>query len=1025
MRRYPSDPIQFTRPVRSLALLSGLALTLTGFASAEKEAVGISFQQIGSRAIADHHGDALAITATAEGARLKCGFQKLEGRATTEGLWLESTGAGGGKFQVVARAVGRGSLVSSGSAAELLRTGAVAVDEKLVRFIRPGLVEEYSVSADGVRQDFVVTEKPEGRGELRVDLAVAGAKVEAMPGGARLTLEPSGRKIAYSRMRAIDATGKELAARIEVLISNAKSKKDKAQMIQRHLMSAALESALVVLVKDIAAVYPVRIDPTFSDDNWISMGGFPGANDSVSVAVVDGAGNLYIGGSFNIVGKTFASCIAKWDGSAWSALGSGMSGSTSGFDRPSVSALAVRGSDVFAAGNFTTAGGIGATNIAKWDGSTWSALGSGLWGNYPYVRALAVMGSDLYAGGWFTNAGGIAATNIAKWDGTAWSALDEGLSGGFPGYGGVAALAVSGSDLYAGGFFTNAGRLAANRIAKWNERKWSALGSGMGDYGGVWALAVSGSDLYAGGTFITAGGVPARRIARWDGSAWSALGSSGMGGDYAGVYALAVSGLDLYAGGDFTTADGVAANRIAKWDGSAWWALGSGVNYGITTLAVLGSDLYTGGSFNTAGGLTANSIAKWSGSAWSALAPCGMSGTAPYTTPSVSVLAVMGNDLYAGGDFIAAGDPVATNIAKWDGSAWSALGSGMNKPVYALAASGINLYAGGGWPSGTNYVAKWNGNVWSVLGSGMSGGWGPTVNALAISGTDLYAGGGFTRAGGVAAKFIAKWNGNAWSTLGSGIGDDYSYVSALAVCGSDLYAGGHFIMAGGVAARNIAKWNGNAWSALGSGINGYVNALAVSGSNLYVGGEFVSAGETVANNIAQWDGSAWSALGSGLAGDYPRVYALAVSGSDLYVGGGFTNAGGIAVTNIAKWDGSAWSALGSGVNGAVHALAVLGADLYAGGDFTTAGGKISPYVAKAMAAPGNWLRIEEGVPEPGTNTLTYVGVPNAQYLVQFATNLTTGPWITMATNTVAADGRGTLVDCTATNAQRFYRVRTP
>ena len=86
---------------------------------------------------------------------------------------------------------------------------------------------------------------------------------------------------------------------------------------------------------------------------------------------------------------------------------------------------------------------------------------------------------------------------------------------------------------------------------------------------------MSGTNLYAGGYFTTAGGVTANYIAKWNGSAWSALGS-GMGGDP--VYALAVSGTNLYAGGDFTTAGGVSANYIAKWDGSAWSALGSGMD---------------------------------------------------------------------------------------------------------------------------------------------------------------------------------------------------------------------------------------------------------------------------------------------------------------------------------------------------------------------------------------------------------------------------------------------------------------
>src|SRR5882672_10847129 len=168
-------------------------------------------------------------------------------------------------------------------------------------------------------------------------------------------------------------------------------------------------------------------------------------------------------------------------------------------------------------------------------------------------------------------AGGTAANYIAKWDGSSWSALGSGFSGPCFTCTEVVALAVSGSDLYAGGIFTAAGGTAANYIAKWNGSSWSALGSALGSgvNGSVAALAVSGSDLYAGGYFTTAGGSAANHIAKWNGSSWSALGSGieQSGGGYIVVLALAVSGNDLYAGGGFTTAGGSEANHIAKWNG--------------------------------------------------------------------------------------------------------------------------------------------------------------------------------------------------------------------------------------------------------------------------------------------------------------------------------------------------------------------------------------------------------------------------------------------------------------------------
>jgi hypothetical protein len=228
----------------------------------------------------------------------------------------------------------------------------------------------------------------------------------------------------------------------------------------------------------------------------------------------------------------------------------------------------------------------------------------------------------------------------------------------------------------------------------------------------------------------------------------------------------------------------------------------------------------------------------------------------------------------------------------------------MDNSVSALAVLGGTLYAGGGftytgdYATPLNHIAEWNGSNWSALGSGMGGINFPIVSALAVSGGMLYAGGNFATADGTAATNIAQWNGSSWSALGSGIGDIYPSVYALAVSGGTLYAGGNFKTAGGNPASNIAQWNGSSWSALGSGlgdtvVSPCVQALAVSGGALYAGGSFRTAGGVPANYIAQWNGSSWSALGSGMGGSgFANVYALAVSGSTLYAGGRFTTAGG-------------------------------------------------------------------------------------------------------------------------------------
>src|SRR2546422_511240 len=89
-------------------------------------------------------------------------------------------------------------------------------------------------------------------------------------------------------------------------------------------------------------------------------------------------------------------------------------------------AIAVSATDVYVGGSFTTAGGVIATNIVRWDGSTWWPLDQGLDGA---VYALAVMGTNLIAGGQFSNAGGTGTTNVAFWNGTNWAPLDTGIDG--------------------------------------------------------------------------------------------------------------------------------------------------------------------------------------------------------------------------------------------------------------------------------------------------------------------------------------------------------------------------------------------------------------------------------------------------------------------------------------------------------------------------------------------------------------------------------------------------------------------
>lgn len=691
-------------------------------------------------------------------------------------------------------------------------------------------------------------------------------------------------------------------------------------------------------------------------DARFSLGpGLSGKPSTMDVDVITVSGNdVYIGGVFESVGGVAARNIAKWNRvtSTWSALGSGTDGA--------VLTIAVSNSAVYAAGQFNNAGGIAANRIAKWENNAWSALGSGLSST---VNAVAVLDNDVYAGGLFTTAGGNAANYIAKWSTTNsnWSALGSGL-GARP-----ETIAVANGKVYAGGWFTTAGGSAANYIASWNPdtATWSPLGTGASYT--VHTIVASGNALYVGGDFNSVGATFSPRIAKWDlsTSSWSRVGSGTGPGST--VDSIAVVGTDVYFTGWFPTVNGSSSNYVGKWDGVAWSTLGSGLNDWGQAMGASGTDVFVGGKFSRAGSMPASRIAKWNGSAWQTLPDSKSEAIGPNS--SVNVIVKSGSNIYVGGAFTDIGGLAVNRIAKWDGTSWSALGTGLSGAVNAMVFIGTDLYVGGNFTQAggqsANRVAKWDGSTWTALGTGL----GSTVLALATDGTDLFVGGFFTTAGGSPANYIAKWNGSSWSTFGSGFDNS---VNAIAVVGSDIYAGGQFTTAGGGAASRIARWNGSSWLPLGSGLQSVVTTIVAANNLIYVGGWFTTAGGNSANRIAAWNPSTslWSALGTGMgptAND--RVYSIAVSGTDVYAGGNFTTAGGNSINRIARWNGSSWSAVAGGVGfGDVNSIMFSGADIYIGGDHSTSGcinsGGFSVYrgdwnsfqgtVGSDWSTSGNW-----------------------------------------------------------------------
>lgn len=110
-----------------------------------------------------------------------------------------------------------------------------------------------------------------------------------------------------------------------------------------------------------------------------------GINGVVRCMTFDANGDLYIGGYFTAIGAVTTNCIAKITGlygtPTAQVLGTGVEVAAD----PGVTSVAISTgtkanptSYVYIAGKISSVGGVANTaNIARWDGTTWSALSTG------------------------------------------------------------------------------------------------------------------------------------------------------------------------------------------------------------------------------------------------------------------------------------------------------------------------------------------------------------------------------------------------------------------------------------------------------------------------------------------------------------------------------------------------------------------------------------------------------------------------------------------------------------------------
>jgi trimeric autotransporter adhesin len=693
------------------------------------------------------------------------------------------------------------------------------------------------------------------------------------------------------------------------------------------------------------------------DVYWDARFGIPGIDQAGVHALMVQGSDVYAGGDFTSAGGVRVNGVARWDGTAWHALGTGVEGV--------VTAIVASGADLFVAGTFFRAGAVPARGIARWDGTAWHALtDNGVTANIQgTISSLAVIGDNLYVGGSYsiTTAAGTL-QHIARWNRTTgtWGGLDGGLENRL-GTTRVNTLAVRGRVLYVGGLLSHVGTqgIVANNVAAWDDSLslWSTLGSGAGNgvNGEVTLCNVFDDDVVVGGKFSATGLSFAGGIARWNmvSRSWSAFGPIQFSGLAAAV--KTDSGL-LVA---FNTKDpwpgGREHARLRRWDG-AYWSDRGAVNGAARDMLLLDATVLMGGEFTSVEGQDLRYLVRWDGNAWSGFAqPIGGGYFA-----EVNAVAVDGDDVYVGGTFSTVQGRVMNNITRWNRTTntWTTLGpdsaNGVDGDVYAIRVMGDHVYVGGffghaGDVRSENFARlKKSENRWE---SGIPLPGRPTTNgavyALAADPTNpqyLYIGGAFTIAGGDTVMGMTRWDDVAqrWAPMAGGLENLYASITvdAMDFDGSTLYVAGAFEPLHGSMKTVFARYAANAWYLVADNIDGSIRAIThVSPTSVVIGGEFTVFGSAQnISNLVSWNPvlGNFDWLDGGTDGP---VHAVAAEGSSVFIGGDFTTVGGKPAASIARRTAGIWRSFGSGTDGPVNALAASGGDVFAGGRFLQAGEK--------------------------------------------------------------------------------------
>jgi hypothetical protein len=607
--------------------------------------------------------------------------------------------------------------------------------------------------------------------------------------------------------------------------------------------------------------------------------------------------------------------------------------------------------------------------------ATWNPNASGGGGS---VEKLAVTSTNVLAGGSFTFIGGISRNYLAKLNKTNGAAVNWATANSY-----VYALHVDGTSCYVGGYFTTLTSAAGSITGRNYLGAITIANGGIGNFNpspnsSVFVLSKSGTNLYYGGSFTTVGGTARGYLAASNVSnstllAWNPLANSHVGYNNGGVLYIDSTNNNVILGGGYFTGfketDRSYASiiRYATKAPAPWNPILNGYVYDITYNA---NKIFIGGTFTTV-----------NGSARAGLAAFNLSGTLLGTNlnltkgvSSGSVRSLYANDsiIYVGGDFDKAGSSIRNNFVE----------------------AKISI--------GTGTVLATNPFVDNI------------VYDIDVQGSTIAYGGDFRFSKFTSRTYLGAFRNSTGVILPWNPIPD-SYVYDITYNYNKIFAVGSFdnvnsISHPGAAAFNLAGGGLLAWNPqltrAGQGYYADLNAVAADSNNVYLGGSFDQAKGAVRNNAAAvsattaalqaWDPETGPAY-------YNIVRVIALNGTKIFIGGDFTFCKGAARTYIAKIDsatGLVNASWNPGANGYIYALAGSGTNIFVGGSYSQLGGLTRTSLGAVNANTGLTTAFDPVIQNNGSQGYVYTLAIDTSNILYVGGTFTTAKAV--ARNNVAA-----------------------